>query len=253
MGQNHTSIIPTTMSSLTQVTTAWVRRNRANLYLSGETLAFAGSMATVVQATVKTIKYVEAHPRHIDEPKIAYAIDTAKSLWRVYIPPILSTTAFMVCLAGGRRAHKDQLGGVILALSSAQRALDNYRDVVEEAIGPVKARRLSEMAAVRTDLPVETPVIGKGTILCYDDHTGRYFESTSHDIRAAEITVNHEAQHGMYATLNHFYHEVGLPPVSSGDSMGWTSDKLLEITLGTRIGPQDTPCLVMVLNNLTHI
>ena len=66
---------------------------------------------------------------------------------------------------------------------------------------------------------------GKDTTLCYDAMFGRWFRSDVDTIIRAVNEINRKIVAGdMYASLNEFYDEVGLPPVEAGEYLGWNID-----------------------------
>jgi hypothetical protein len=53
----------------------------------------------------------------------------------------------------------------------------------------------------------------------------------------------------MYASVNDFYSELGLPPVDMGYQLGWNiDDKGLEVLFSSVLSPDGTPTLVIGYN-----
>ena len=95
----------------------------------------------------------------------------------------------------------------------------------------------------------EVCITDKGTTLCYDVLSGRYFNSDREFIKRAENEINRMINLDMYASLNDFYDVLGLEHVKLGDQLGWNLDKgLLEIDFDTKMATNGQPCLVIDYN-----
>ena len=46
-------------------------------------------------------------------------------------------------------------------------------------------------------------------------------------------------------TLNELYSEIGLENAASGEGVGWTPDRLVELTNQTLLSPDNVPCYVL--------
>ena len=88
---------------------------------------------------------------------------------------------------------------------------------------------------------------GTGEVLCYDMLTGRYFQSTVEKIKHAENKINHELVHFMSASLTDFYDELGLPPTTYTDSVGWNGvdADLFRVVLSTTMSTDNRPCIAL--------
>jgi hypothetical protein len=82
-------------------------------------------------------------------------------------------------------------------------------------------------------------------VLCYDNISGRYFQSSMEELRQAENKVNYELVHHNQASLSFFYDQVGLPPTRHSDEVGWNSNNLLEINYSTQMSTDNRPCIVV--------
>lgn len=96
-------------------------------------------------------------------------------------------------------------------------------------IGEEKAKLIQDKIAQKhvDEHPVsnnQVIIAGSGKQLCYDGISGRYFESDIQTIRAAVNTINETMVYEMYASLGDFYNEMGLPPTTLSDELGWNLD-----------------------------
>ena len=50
----------------------------------------------------------------------------------------------------------------------------------------------------------------------------------------------------MYISLNEFYYEIGLNPISIGDDLGWNIDHgYIELSFSSQLTDDGNPCLVI--------
>jgi hypothetical protein len=50
----------------------------------------------------------------------------------------------------------------------------------------------------------------------------------------------------MYISLNEFYYEIGLNPISIGDDIGWNIDRgYIELNFSSQLTDDGNPCLVI--------
>ena len=87
----------------------------------------------------------------------------------------------------------------------------------------------------------------KGTHLCYDAVTGRYFYSDIEEIRKAVNDLNQTMLNENYVSLNDFHESIGLPPTELGDLLGWhVNYGLIDVTFSSQIAFNKEPCLVIM-------
>src|SRR4029077_17017748 len=91
----------------------------------------------------------------------------------------------------------------------------------------------------------EVIIAGPGEVLCYDNITGRYFESSVEQIKRAENVINRDIIHHMYASLSFFYEQIGLQPTRNSDEVCWNSNQLVEVTFSTTMSTDGRPCMVL--------
>ena len=89
----------------------------------------------------------------------------------------------------------------------------------------------------------EIIIANGGTVLCYDELSGRYFESDVETIRKAENDINAAILSYMYASLHDLYVALNLPPTPYSSEVGWTSTNLLEFKFSTCLSEDNRPCI----------
>ena len=174
-------------------------------------------------------------------------MDVFKTTWKCYIPAAISGAASVAFLLGSNSVHAKRNAAIATAYKLSETALTDYKKEVIETIGEEKAKLIQDKVAQKhvDEHPVsnnQVVIAGSGKQLCYDGISGRYFESDIQTIRAAVNTINETMVYEMYASLGDFYNEIGLPPTTLSDELGWNlDDGQLEISYGSAIsddGPE---------------
>lgn len=171
----------------------------------------------------------------------------------IYLPAIGTGLASMSLITGSDIKAAKRLAGVATALQIRNNDIAEYKAKVKELVGETKAEKIN--AAVAKEAVDKTyedykeketkEVIPDGTCLCYDKMSGRYFRSSSDEIRKAESKLNKQLISEMYVSLNDFYFELGLSPIGIGDDMGWNVDESIDIVFNSIVAPDGTPALVV--------
>jgi hypothetical protein len=183
--------------------------------------------------------------------------DEAKMVWKFYIPVVVSGTATVACVVGGQRGVARRTTAAVAAYSITEKAFGEYREKVIEQIGANKEQKIRDEIAqdrVTNNPPnAEVIILGGGHVLCCELYTGRYVRSDMETLKKIENQINHLINHQIYVTLNDFYDLVGLRPTDSSDSLGWDSDKLLDLQFSTVLSPDQEPCLAFAYNYVKPI
>lgn len=174
-----------------------------------------------------------------------------KVTWKCYIPAAISGVASVAFLLGSNSVHVKRNAAIATAYKLSETALTDYKKEVIETIGEEKAKLIQDKVAQKhvDEHPVSSNqviIAGSGKQLCYDGISGRYFESDIQTIRAAVNTINETMVYEMYASLGDFYNEIGLPPTTLSDELGWNlDDGQLEISYGSAISDDGRPCITL--------
>ena len=184
--------------------------------------------------------------------------DKVKMVWPHYIPPAVIATATIGSIVAANLMSAKRAAALAAAYGISERQLKEYKDKVLEKVGPSKEQAIRDEIAqerVTGNPPREVLILAGNDVLCYDMITGRYFKSSMEEIKRAENTINNELFHHQYASLSHFYDEVGLAPTSYTDEVGWNmqTDGALEIQFTTTMSPDQKPCIAVDFNNPPHL
>lgn len=211
-----------------------------------------GTAVLASQASFKAYEVIRA------EEQISLDVDMTllskrekiEMTWKLYIPAagVASTTIAAIILANRIGTRRAAVMASAYALS--EKAFVEYKDKVIEKYGERKEEAVRDEIAqdhVRQN-PVNNQTVvvtGGGEVLCYDMHTGRYFQSSMETMKKAQNDLNYTLLNEGYASLNDFYSHLGLPHIKTGEEFGWTSDNLLELKFSTTMSDDERPCLAM--------
>jgi hypothetical protein len=175
--------------------------------------------------------------------------EKSKLVWKLYIPPLGAGVLTVGCIITANRISAARIAALGVAAGISERALQEYKDKVLERLGEKQSEKIrDEIAQDRVNDSAEKAsnvvVMGSGDVLCYDGLTGRYFTSSVEKIKQAENHLNFEVLRHMYASLSEFYEQIGLPPTTYSDSVGWHSETgEINVMLSTTMTPDNRPCI----------
>lgn len=226
-------------------------------------IGVAGMITTVVlavKATPKALELIEDKKEELDAGKLT-VVDTVKTAWKPYVPAVVTGVLSTVCIIGGNAVGTRRTAALAAAYKISETALHEYKDAVVETIGEEKAKEVKEKVAqnkLDKNPVVEKQIIvtNKGTFLCYDSLSGRYFQSDMETIRKAQNDINDYLFSEDYASLNMFYDFLGLEHTRLGAELGWKIDSgTLQIEFDSTLASDKsqgiapgTPCLVLDYN-----
>jgi len=216
-------------------------------------IGIAGMVTTTVmavRATPKALILIEERKEEIDVDKLT-PIELIKATWTCYIPAAITGGLSIICLIGASSVNTRRNAALATAYTLSESALKEYQGKVIETIGEKKEQSVRDaIAKDRIDKnPVssrEVIITEKGNTLCYDAISGRYFKSDIDKLKKAEIELNRRMRDEMYISLNEFYYEIGLNPISIGDDLGWNIDhSYIELSFSSQLTDDGNPCLVI--------
>lgn len=226
-------------------------------------IGVAGMITTVVlavKATPKALELIEDKKEELDTGKLT-VVDTVKTAWKPYVPAVVTGVLSTVCIIGGNAVGTRRTAALAAAYKISETALHEYKDAVVETIGEEKSKEVKEKVAqnkLDKNPVVEKQIIvtNKGTFLCYDSLSGRYFQSDIETIRKAQNDINDYLFSEDYASLNMFYDFLGLEHTRLGAELGWKIDSgTLQIEFDSTLASDKsqgiapgTPCLVLDYN-----
>lgn len=173
-----------------------------------------------------------------------------KLVWKLYIPAGVSGIVTIVCVIGASRTSSTKTAAAYSLLSVSEKAFTEYKEKVVEQLGPKKEQAVRDQIA--QDRVNNTQqgmiVVSPGMVLCFDLHSGRYFNSDMETLKKAQNAINAKMLSQDEASLSDFYYLVGLAPTKYSDHAGWKSPKLLELYFSTTMSEDNRPCIAVDFN-----
>lgn len=224
-------------------------------------VGIAGMIATTivaVKATPKAMQLIEEKKEELECDKLPFT-ETVKATWKCYLPAAITCATSTVCLIGASSVSARRNAALVTAYNISRTALSEYQEKVVEEVGEEKERVIREKVVQEKidNNPVnhnEVIIAGKDTELFYDAMFGRYFKSDRNTVIAAMNEINRRLVAGdMYASLNEFYMELGMPGVDIGDYLGWNiDDRDLEVEMHGHIADDGRPCVAIGYSVAPH-
>ena len=247
------------ISLAAKATGRFLQRNSPQILIG---IAIAGVVTTAVMAAKATPAAIDAldeqleeWPDNHDDPDAKnfdgpLFIDEVKVVWKLYIPAVISGGLTVTAILLADRIQSNRIAAAVGAYSLAEAALAEYQDAVLRETDKKTFEKIRDnVAQTRLDgseVPLDTQTAQTGgSTLCYDSWTGRYFNGSVDKIQRAVNEFNHRLINDTWMTLNELYSEIGLENAASGEGVGWTPDRLVELTNQTLLSPDNVPCYVL--------
>jgi len=245
------------VTGLRQVARSAARNSPTILTALGVT-GLIGTVILAVEATPKAMnvifeeqrfRYEEGEAAHTDDavdPKDIIALT-----WKFYIPTAVMGATTVACIIGANHISLRRNAALASLFTMTESALKQYQAKVVEQLGPAKEEKIRgeiSQEKLNKNPTDESTVVstGKGSYLCYDTFSGRYFRTNIDDIGSAEIRFNRRLMQEGWLDINEFYDELGLDSIDMGNEMGWIADHgVMEINSTTKIAASGEPCLVI--------
>jgi hypothetical protein len=183
--------------------------------------------------------------------------DKVDLVWKEYIPAAGIAAMTIVSIIGANHISTKRVAAFASAYSMAEKGFTQYKKVVLDKVGEKKEREVRDEVAKQqlAAHPItKSPIIitGKGDHLCFDSHSGRYFQSDIEKIRSAVNDINFQILNSgsMEASLTDYWSLIGLDHTKGSDDIGWTHEKKLEVYYTSELTKEGTPCLVITFENL---
>lgn len=178
--------------------------------------------------------------------------DKIDLVWREYIPAAGIAAMTVAAIIGANHISTKRVAAFASAYSFAEKGFAQYKDKVLEKVGEKKEGEIRDEVAKQQlrDHPLNKSQIiitGKGDHLCFDAHSGRFFQGDIEKVRSAVNDINFQILNGgsMDASLTDYWTLIGLDPTKGSDDIGWNSDKKLECHYTSDLTKEGTPCMVV--------
>lgn len=210
------------------------------------TTAIFASRASFKAADI--IREMESEDGASEDPK-QRLVERTKATWQLYIPAVGVGTATIACIVFANQIGTRRAAAMAAAYSMSEKAFSEYREKIIEKVGEAKEQEardeIAQERVERNPLGSQVIVMNEREVLCFDQYTGRYFNSDMETLKQAQNKINYRMIRENYASLNDFYDCIGLDWVPTGDDLGWNSDAMLELSFTTVLSEDQRPCIAI--------
>ena len=207
------------MKNLVNTSRLFLRKNAPTIL---STIGGVGVVATAVmavKATPKALALIEQ--AETEKGEKLTKVEIVKTASVVYIPAALVGAGTIACIFGANVLNKRQQAALMSAYALLDSSYKEYKAKTVELYGEDADRNIKD--EIVKDKYENTDIYGDGEQLFYDSFSGQYFKSTMANVNNAEYQINRDLVMRDYATVNEFYDYLGVPPIDSGDELGWSS------------------------------
>ena len=217
-------------------------------------IGVTGTVSTAIfasKASFRAAELIREHEEEAGTPEGAKErlIERTKVVWSLYIPAVGVGSATIACIIFANQIGTRRAAAMAAAYSMSEKAFEEYREKIVEKIGESKEQEardeIAQERVERNPLGSQVIVMNDREVLCFDQYTGRYFNSDMETLKQAQNKINHRMIRENYASLNDFYDCIGLDWVPTGDDLGWNSDQMLELSFTTVLSEDQRPCIAV--------
>lgn len=179
--------------------------------------------------------------------------DELKLTWMNYLPGLSVGLGTAFCVISAQSINSRRVAALMTLYSMSEKTVTEIREKIREVHGEKKLNELDEELArdqlreypPDRDIIRQADAIGSPASLCLDRFSGRYFVSDTESLRKAMNNINATCINQQYASLNDFWAQIGLSPLEIGETVGWTSDHLLDLEFVYVPAEDGRPCMAV--------
>ena len=178
-----------------------------------------GTAVLAVRATPKALQRIEV--ARDDKGEELTTLEVVQVAGTAYLPAVLMGLSTMACIFGANAINQKRQAALISAYTMLDSSYKEYKNKVKELYGEGATEDV-EKAIVKDKYSRLKDKPSGEKVLFYEDHYGKFFESTIEDVLSAEYHFNRNFVLRGYAALNEFLEFLGVGPVKGGDAVGWS-------------------------------
>lgn len=210
----------------------FIKRNASTILTCLGGVGVVATTITAVKATPKAIQLIEEAEQEKGEELTKW--EKIKTTTMTYLPSIGLGITTIVCIFGSQILNKKQQAALMSAYALVDQSYKDYRRKLKGLYGEEVDQEVREAIAIEKaeDVGVRGSYLGTNCDLSleesngepqvfYDEHSGRYFESTIEQVLTAEYHLNRNYILRGYSYLNEFYEFLGIEETNYGSVLGW--------------------------------
>lgn len=175
--------------------------------------------------------------------------EQVKAVWKCYIPAAVMGGATVACIIGANKINQRRLAALAGLYSLTETTLKEYQKKVVETIGEESAKKIKD--EISQDKINANPssnnqifVTGNGKVKCYDEWSGRYFDSSVDEMNRVQNELNRDLLLD-WVSLNDVYYALGQKPIRGGEEVGWAMGELVEFSFSGQLTAEGEPCIAV--------
>lgn len=213
-------------------TRLFVKRNASTILTCLGGVGVVATTITAVKATPKALRLIEETELEKGEELTKW--EKVKTTSKIYVPSVLLGVATVSCIFGAQILNKRQQAALMSAYALVDQSYKDHRRKLKELYGEEVDQEVREAIAIEKaeSIGVRGGYLGTNCDLSleenngepqifYDEHSGRYFESTIEQVLTAEYHLNRNYILRGYSYLNEFYEFLGIEETDYGSVLGW--------------------------------
>lgn len=208
------------MNDLLKSSKLFVKRNAPTILTCMGGVGVVATSVMAVKATPKALRLLEEVEKEKGEELTN--LEKVQVAAPAYIPAVLVGVSTIACIFGANMLNKRQQASLMSAYAMISNSYTEYKEKVRELYGgdgeEKVAKEIAKDKYEKTDIQRE-----EGTVLFYDEFSGRFFNSTMENVQRAQYEINRDLVLRDWATINEFYDYLHIPPVDGGDIIGWST------------------------------
>lgn len=210
----------------------FIKRNASTILTCLGGVGVVATTITAVKATPKALRLIEEAEQKKGERLTKW--EKVKTAGPTYIPTVGLGISTLVCVFGSQILNKKQQAALMSAYALVDQSYKDYRRKLKGLYGEEVDQEVREAIAIEKaeDVGVRGSYLGTNCDLSleesngepqvfYDEHSGRYFESTIEQVLTAEYHLNRNYILRGYSYLNEFYEFLGIEETDYGSVLGW--------------------------------
>lgn len=214
------------MNQLARTANLFLKRNASTILTCIGAVGVVVTTVTAVKATPKAVALLEKAKE--EKGEVLTPLETVKTAAPVYVPAFVMGASTIACIFGANALNKRQQATLLSAYALLDNSYKEYKRKVEELYGEDAGATIRAEIAKDHYTQNDDNEEDDGKVLFYDYFSDRYFRSTIEQVQRAEYNLNRTLFTRDYAYLNEFYEDLGIEPIDSGYSYGWSQAINLE-------------------------
>lgn len=199
----------------------FVKRNSSTILTCVGGIGVIATAVLCANATPKALRAIDIARE--DKGEDLTKLEVVKVAGPCYIPAAAVGLSTLVCIFGANVISRRQQSSLISAYALLDNSYKEYKRKVAETYGSDANDKIKD-AMIKDKYKEQNSPKPKDeeTCLFYEEHYGKFFESTKEAVLEAEYHFNRNFALRGYACLNEFMDFLGLDFVRGGNTIGWS-------------------------------